>query len=134
MRAAILSGNVDVDVVLVDSLAQRPGAVDGTGANVGDTWNGSVFVRPTFAAAVPAEVTMAQARIALARAGISEAAVDALIAALPSGAAKTETAIWWNRSDTVRRNSGNVAALAPSLGLDAAAVDALFIVAAGITP
>lgn len=55
MRAAILNGsNVVVRVVMLDSLSQIPGSINGTGADVGDTWDGATFVRP--------QKTLAQAK------------------------------------------------------------------------
>lgn len=136
-RYVIVESGVVVNAVLAEAdwiAEHHPGAIESATAAVGDTWNGSAFVRPTPAVVVPAEVTMAQARIALSRAGVTQAAVDDVIAALPAGATRTEAAIWWDKSNTVRRNSGNVATLAPALGLDAAALDALFIAAAAIQP
>lgn len=47
MRAAILSGNTVTRVIILNELSEYPGAIDGTGANPGDTWNGVSFVRPT---------------------------------------------------------------------------------------
>lgn len=46
MRAAILTNSVVTNIIVLDSLGQYPGAIDGTNANVGDTWNGSAFVKP----------------------------------------------------------------------------------------
>ena len=46
MRAAQLSNNVVVNVIEVDSLGFIPGLIDGTGAAIGDTWDGTQFVKP----------------------------------------------------------------------------------------
>ena len=46
MRAAIISAGVVARVILVNSLAEFPGAIDGTNADVGDLWNGTVFSKP----------------------------------------------------------------------------------------
>jgi hypothetical protein len=135
MRAAILNGSVVERIVLLDALDQYPGAIDGANAGIGDTWDGTSFVKPAAPPTpVPPTVSMAQARIAMSRAGIAESAVDAVIAALPASAAKTEAGIWWRSSETVRRNSSNVATLGPLLGLTSAQIDDLFITAAGLTP
>ena len=40
---------------------------------------------------------MAQARIALSRAGISTTAIEALLDAMPLGQAKVEARIWWEQ-------------------------------------
>lgn len=46
MRAAILSGNVVSRVLILDQLDEYPGAIDGSNADIGDTWTGSAFVKP----------------------------------------------------------------------------------------
>ena len=78
--------------------------------------------------AVPSSVTMRQARLALLAAG-KLAAVAPAIAAMPSPA-KEQAQIEWEYSITVERQRPFVLALGPALGLDAAALDALFIAAA----
>ena len=77
--------------------------------------------------AVPQEVTMRQARLALHAAG-KLLAVNAAISALPDPP-KTAALIEWEYSSTVRRDSQFVAMLGPALGLDSAALDALFVAA-----
>ena len=86
-----------------------------------------VRVLPPAIAPVPDEVTMRQARLALHAAG-KLAAVTAAIDALPDPP-KTEALIEWEYSSTVRRDSRFVALLGPALGLDSAALDALFVAA-----
>lgn len=76
---------------------------------------------------VPQAVTMRQARLALLGAGLL-ANVDAAIATLPSPP-KEEVAIEWEYSQTVVRDRPFVAMLGAALGLDDAALDALFIAA-----
>ena len=93
---------------------------------VGDGWI-VADEEPPIAVSVPAEVTMRQARLALHAAG-KLAAVNAAIAALPDPP-KTAALIEWEYSSTVRRDSQFVAMLGPALGLDSAALDALFIAA-----
>lgn len=78
------------------------------------------------------EVSMAQAVIALSRAGVSEEAVASAIDALPDGPGKTEARIWWARSNVMRRNHPAVALLAPQLGLTEEQVDALFAAAQAV--
>lgn len=75
---------------------------------------------------VPQAVTRAQAKIALARANLFEAAVEAI------AAAPLEAQIWWSEADTFRRDNEWVAAIGAVLGLDTAEIDALFIAAAQI--
>lgn len=78
--------------------------------------------------AVPQQVTMRQARLALLAAGKLDT-VSAAIASLPSPD-KEEAQIEWEYSQTVERGRRFVAMLAPALGLDSAALDQLFITAA----
>lgn len=92
----------------------------------------AAFVAALPGPVVPREVSMAQGVIALLRAGITEAMVEAAIAGLPAGATRDEASAWWRRSNAIRRDHPFVAALAPALGLDAAQLDALFIAAAQV--
>lgn len=131
MRAAILSGSTVTRVVMLDNLQQMPGAIDGTGADVGDTWNGSAFVKPAPATTVPAEVTARQAKRAmfLSTPSITEAQVMAVINAM-SDPDKTLARYDWEESNTFQRNNPTLIALATALGLNSAQIDALFISAA----
>lgn len=86
---------------------------------------GEHYVPPP--SAIPQEVTMRQARLALHAAG-KLPAVNAAIAALPDPP-KTAALIEWEYSRTVRRDSRLVAMLGPALGLDSAALDAIFVAA-----
>ena len=105
-----------------------PSIIEGQSAIfAGDGWI-VADEEPPIAAAVPAEVTMRQARLALHVAGKLEA-VNAAINALPDPP-KTAALIEWEYSNSVRRDSQFVALLGPALGLDAAGLDALFIAAA----
>lgn len=75
--------------------------------------------------AVPASVTMRQARLALLAAG-KLAAVESAIAALPEPA-KTAATIEWEYSNEVQRHNGFVAQLGPALSMTEAQLDALFV-------
>lgn len=97
---------------------------------VGDAWV-VADVEPPGVTAVPAEVTMRQARLALHAAG-KLTAVNAAISALPDPP-KTAALIEWEYSSTVRRDSQFVALLGPALGLNAVALDALFVAASKLT-
>lgn len=77
---------------------------------------------------VPQSVTMRQARLALLVAGVLPG-VDAAIASLPSPEKETAQ-IEWNFGGTVERASPLVTMLGQALGLDSAALDALFVQAA----
>lgn len=85
------------------------------------------FGNPGTPSAVPASVTMRQARLALMAAG-KLAAVESAIAALPDPA-KTAAQIEWEYSNEVQRHNGFVSQLAPALGMSEAELDALFIAA-----
>lgn len=80
---------------------------------------------------IPAEVTMRQARLALLGIGkLSD--VDAALASITDPAQRQAAQIEWEYSSTVKRDSAWVQQLAPALGLDAAALDALFTAAAAL--
>lgn len=97
---------------------------------IGDATIGEYTPPPAPPAAVPQSVTMRQARLALLAAGQLEAVAPA-IASMPSPA-KEQAGIEWEYSTTVERNRPLVLALGPALGLDAAALDALFVAAAAL--
>ena len=80
--------------------------------------------------AVPTAVTMRQARLALLGAG-ALAGVEAAINALPSPQ-KEAARIEWEYATEVQRSSGLVPMMGAALGLDDAALDALFIAAAAL--
>ena len=80
--------------------------------------------------AVPPSVTMRQARLALLGAGLL-ASVDVAIDSLPSPQ-KEAARIEWEYATEVQRSSGLVPMMAAALGLDDAALDALFIEAAAL--
>ena len=108
--------------------ADAPPALDDGQCAVfaGDGW--VIYdAEPSVVEPIPTEVTMRQARLALHAAG-KLTAVNAAIAALPDPP-KTAALIEWEYSSTVRRESQFVAMLGPALGLDSAALDALFIAA-----
>ena len=126
MRYARVVGGRVIDVVEQGSAPD--GWLDITGMHVGPgfSYDGDVFSPPC--AAVPDAVTMRQARIALHRSGLL-ASVDTAIAGLPEPQ-RTEAQIEWGYSQEVQRHNGFVAILAPLLGLDDAALDALFTLSA----
>lgn len=98
-------------------------------AVVGTYTTADAFERAA-APVVPDAVTMRQARLALLAAGKLAAVQDA-INALPSPQ-KEAAQIEWEYSNEVRRHQPFVQALAPALGLNDAALDALFIAAQGM--
>lgn len=82
-------------------------------------------LNPAIAPAVPAAITMRQARLALLGAGLLST-VNAAIAAMP-GAQGEAARIEWEFSSEVKRAQPLVSALGPALGLTGAHLDALFL-------
>lgn len=91
---------------------------------------GGVPVAPSQQAAPPTVLSMRQARLALLGAG-KLSYVDAAIDALPSPQ-KEAARIEWEYASEVRRDNALLQALAPGLGLTAAALDALFVAGAAL--
>ena len=131
--AAILDSNGLVTNIIMADPANVPGSVNGAGGAIGDTWDGMRFVRPVAPPnppVVPPSVTMRQARLALLGAGLL-ASVGAAIDGLPSPQ-KEAARIEWEYATEVQRSSGLVPMMGVALGLDDAALDALFIEAAAL--
>ena len=81
--------------------------------------------------AVPQQVTMRQARLALLGAGLLDD-VDAAIAAIPDPVQRKAAQIEWEYASTVERQSPFVQQLAAGLGLSAEQMDDLFVQAAAL--
>ena len=77
---------------------------------------------------VPQSITMRQARLALLNAGLLDD-VEAAIITMDE-AQRAQTQIEWEYAQTVERDNALVAVLGPMLGLDDAAIDSLFSMAA----
>lgn len=73
----------------------------------------------------PTVVSMAQARIALRRAGLLEQ-VEAVMAAIPDKDAREDALTAWEYSTVISRNGALVSQLAPLLGLKDEEIDSLF--------
>lgn len=76
---------------------------------------------------VPQEVSRRQARQAMREAGISFAAVQAAIDAIADPLQRDLMQIEWEDSQVFQRRRPQLVALAVQLGLDDAALDALFV-------
>ena len=85
-----------------------------------------VITAATPQAPVPTSITMRQARLALLQAGLLDT-VNAGVSSMGQAAQ-----IEWEFAATVDRTSTLVGTLATALGLDAVALDALFVVGAGL--
>ena len=100
-----------------------------SGAGVWDATRRSVKPVP---AAVPATVSARQIRLWLVRRGVSLAAVDAAIAAIPDAQAREECRVEWDFAPWVERSHPMLVPLAAALGLSEAQVDEAFREAATI--
>jgi hypothetical protein len=76
----------------------------------------------------PEAVDMAQARLALLRAGVTADMVEAQIALMPSPQ-KEAAVIEWEYRTRIRRDSPLVATIGPALGLTEEQIDSLFRIA-----
>ena len=131
MQYAIIENNIIVNVAEADAPLAESWELLQVGAGIG--WarpgSGQPFEAPTPAPGpVPSSVTMRQARLALLGAGLL-VSVDAAIDSLPSPQ-KEAARIEWEYATEVQRSSGLVPMMGAALGLDDAALDALFIEAA----
>lgn len=120
MRSAILdSNNVVIAIHVVDSL---DGLLDGTNANIGDTWDGTQFVKPVIPETVPRSITRRQFKLALL-------GIDLLDDVETAIAASTDRALQISYNDALdfERNNPLVLDMSAMLGKTEAELDALFI-------
>jgi hypothetical protein len=131
MRAHIIEAGVVVNTVLVHELG--PNMIDASlGGSIGDTWDGETFTPPPPPPpAIPQSVTRRQAKQALLLAGIL-GNVQPAIDAIPDATQRALVQIEWDDSQTFERDRPALLSLAGALGLDDAALDALFVTAAGL--
>ena len=95
------------------------------------TWSGGEWLVPP--PTVPASVSARQIRLWLIqRGGISIAAVDAAIDAIPDQLQRDSVRVEWDYAPYVERNHSMLVPLAAALGLTEAQVDQAFIEAATI--
>lgn len=131
-RFAIIDAGRVTNIIEADAeFAASIGAIDATGAAIGDLWDGEAFTPPAPPAPeVPQAVTMRQARLALLGAGLLSS-VNTAVASMP-GAQGEAARIEWEFSSEVRRTQPLVLAMGPMLGLTDAQLDALFVAAAAL--
>lgn len=137
MRYAIIKDGVVLNVIEADSAfanseAARVGgsAVASDTAGPGDDYDGDFSPRPA-PVRVPQSVTRRQARQALLLAGKLDdvqPAINAITDPVQRGLLQIE----WEDSLTFERQRPNLIALAAAIGLNAAALDALFVTAGGL--
>jgi hypothetical protein len=127
MRAHVIENGVVVNTVEVETLGVLPGLVAAQGnEGIGWLYDGHVFTAPPPPPPViPQSVTMRQARLALHANGLLgsvQPAIDAL-----TEPQHTQAQIEWEYSNALERGNPFVATLGAALGLNAAALDALFV-------
>jgi hypothetical protein len=136
MRVAILDENdraINFAVVAnVDELEGVRTAPAEDSGNIGDLWDGEVFVPPEPPPpAVPAAVTRFQARKKLLLAGLLDA-VEPAINAIPDAMQRRLAMIEWQDAQEFMRQRPLVVAIGAALGLSSAELDTLFIEASAL--
>lgn len=96
--------------------------------SLNDEWQETVIEATPAPEAASQSITMRQARLALLNAGLLDD-VEAAIITMDEPQ-RTQTQIEWEYAQEVQRDNALVAALGPKLGLDDAAIDSLFSMAA----
>jgi hypothetical protein len=127
-RFAIIDTGRVTNIIEADAgFAATLGAIDATGAGIGDLWDGETFTAPPAPPApIPQSVTMRQASIALELAGLLDD-VEAIVATLPR-----IYQIEWQRASNVLRDNLLVEMVRQQQGMTDAQIDALFIAAAAL--
>lgn len=93
-------------------------------------WIGGAWVVPT--PSIPESVSARQIRLWLVRNGISLAAVDAAIDAIPDAVTRDSVRVEWEYAPYVERSHPMLVPLAAALGLTEQQVDQAFVEAASI--
>jgi hypothetical protein len=129
MRAHLIQGGAVVNTIEVESLDFIPGLIAADQGAIGDLWDGQTFTKPAVVVVVPQEVTRRQALQALLLAGklqLVQPAIDAIPDATQRGLMQIE----WDDSQSFVRTRPSLIAIGSAIGLDSAAIDALFVTAA----
>ena len=136
MKYAFIKNNVALEVVQTDPFmlfvqpyAEQFQEVDDTCQNGCILQDGN-WIQPPVVVAVPQEVTMRQARLALLENGLL-ANVQPAINSLPEPD-KTKAQIEWEYSNALQRGNPFVAVLGAALGLSSQDLDDLFIQASAL--
>lgn len=139
MRAAVLENNTVVNIIEIASLDTLPDVllVDADNASIGDTWDGTQFIKPTPSVepvVVPQSVTRRQAIQVLINHGLLanvQPVIDSLDDGTPEGLKAKQTAQnEWDNSTEFLRGRPLVIQIGGAIGLDATGLDDLFIEAA----
>jgi hypothetical protein len=127
---AIIVGGIVANIAEADeAFAQECGWIPAQGGAIGDLWDGESFTTPAPVVVVPQEVTRRQALQALLLAGklhLVQPAIDAIQDATQRGMMQIE----WDDSQAFQRTRPSLIAIGTAIGLDSAAIDALFVTAA----
>ena len=138
-RAAIIDGRGVVSNIIVADPAEVPGSLDGTGAAIGDVWDGERFVSPTVSEpdqVVPESVLRWQAVRALRLHTDPNApqrtcleTVQALRDGIPDANMRADLDDALMHVVSWRRTSPTLAAMASAAGWTPEFVDGLFVAA-----
>lgn len=125
MRAHIVIDGVIVNTVVVEVLADIPGAIDADllGGSIGDLYSGGVVTKaPIPPAPVPEVVSKFQAKASLLNAGYLET-VEGIMA---DAGTPMIARLAWTEAQEFRRDSPTVAMMAAALSLTSEQVDDMF--------
>lgn len=123
--ARIDAGRVTNIIEADAEFAASISAIDATGANIGDLWDGETFTTPPAQPRpIPTEVTMRQACLAMEGAALLDD-VEAIVATLPR-----VYQIEWQRASTVLRSNALVEMVRQQNSMTDAQIDDLFVTAA----
>jgi hypothetical protein len=125
--ATIDAGRVTNIIESDSDFAASIGAIDASGAAIGDSWDGETFTAPpTPPKTIPQSVTMRQASIQLELDGLLDD-VEAIVAVLPR-----VYQIEWQRASMVTRDNPLVEMVRQQQGMTSEQIDALFVAAAAL--
>jgi hypothetical protein len=135
MKAAVIGENGSVlNIIEVEHLEVIPNLLNGEGADIGDQWDGTSFIKPTPPPAsrfVPKEVTSRQGLQALAICNLLDL-VQPLIDSIEDPLDRRLAQIEFDTSQVFKRDRPLIEQLRPGLGLTPEQLDDLFIFANSI--
>jgi hypothetical protein len=135
---AIIVGGIVANIAEADeAFAQENGWIPAQGSAIGDLWDGETFTKPEPVVVVPQEVTRRQALQALLLTQDELGAtllskVQPAIDAIPDATQRGLMQIEFDDSQTFARTRPSLINIGTAIGLDSAAIDALFVTAAAL--